>query len=161
VRTLQLVAADLGIELTDADIWPTLGVPLHDALSPWLSGARLEEAVADYRRRYPTTGVPLTTGLPGAREAMAAVHALGGRAAGISARPEPAVRAVLDHVGLDADEVVGGRFAEGKAEVLRDLRAQVYVGDHPGDMVAAVGSAAVGVAVTTGPTSAEDLRAAG
>ena len=35
--------------------------------------------------------------------------------------------------------MVGDRFALGKAEVLRELGAQVYVGDHPGDVVAAIG----------------------
>ncbi len=68
---------------------------------------------------------------------------------------------MLDHVGLTADLVVGDRFAEGKGEVLREIGAQVYVGDHTGDVVAAIGADAASVAVATGPTSAEDLATAG
>ena len=160
-QTLQAAAAELGIVLTDDQIWPTIGIPLADALRQWMSPEQADRAMATYRARYPETGVPITTLLPGAREALDAVRALGGRTAVVSAKVEPAVRAVLDQVGLVADVVVGDRFAQGKAEVLLELGAQVYVGDHPGDVVAAVGAGAASVAVATGPTSAADLSAAG
>jgi uncharacterized protein len=160
-ETLRQAAAVVGVEVTDEDVWPTIGIPLTDAMEQWLPAEDIPVAIAEYRRRYPTVGVPLTTALPGAREALAAVRELGGRTAVVSAKFEPAVRAVLAHVGLEADIVVGGRFAEGKAEVLREAGAQVYVGDHPGDVVAARGAGAVSVGVATGPTSATELAAAG
>jgi uncharacterized protein len=160
-ETLRQAAAVVGAEITDEDVWPTIGIPLTDALQQWLPAEDVPVAVAEYRRRYPTVGVPMTTALPGAREALAAVRELGGRTVVVSAKIEPAVRAVLAHVGLEADVVVGGRFAEAKSEVLREAGAQVYVGDHPGDVVAARGADAVSIAVATGPTSAADLAAAG
>lgn len=160
-RTLQSAAADVGIALTDEQIWPTIGIPLADALRQWLSEEQVPQAVATYRARYAELGVPITTLLPGAREALETVRTLGGRTAVISAKAEPAVRAVLDQVGLTADVVVGDRFAHGKAQVLREIGAQVYVGDHPGDVLAAIGADAASVAVATGPTTAADLSAAG
>jgi uncharacterized protein len=159
--TLSAVVADLGVTLTDADTWPTIGIPLEDSLRRWLPADQVAPAILDYRSRYPVLGVPITTLLPGARGALEAVHALGGRTAIISAKAEPGVRAVLAQVGIDADIVVGGRYAHAKAGVLREIGAQVYVGDHPGDVVAAIGSDAVSVAVSTGPTPAADLSAAG
>ena len=45
--------------------------------------------------------------------------------------------------------------------MLHEIGAQVYVGDHPGDVVAAIGADAVSVAVSTGPTPAAELSAAG
>jgi uncharacterized protein len=159
--TMRAAAAEFGVVISDEDIWPTIGIPLEDALGRWLSPEQVLAAVVGYRQRYAELGVPITTLLPGAREALAAVIALGGRTAVISAKAEPAVRAVLDHVGLSTDLVVGDRFAEGKGEVLREIGAQVYVGDHTGDVVAAIRGAATSVAVATGPTSAEDLATAG
>lgn len=161
VRTMRDVVAELGVTLTDEQIWPTIGIPLDDALRRWLPEEQVAPAFAAYRERYPAIGVPITTLLPGAVEAVAAVRALGGRVAVVSAKVESAVRQVLATIGLEADIVVGDRFAHGKAEVLREVGAQVYVGDHPGDVLAAQGAAAVAVAVTTGPTSAEELTAAG
>jgi uncharacterized protein len=159
--TLRAAAADVGISLTDEEIWPTIGIPLEDALRQWMPEEQVEQVAAGYRDRYPDTGVPVTTLLPGAQAALAAVHALGGRTALISAKIESAVHAVLEQVGLTADVVVGDRFAEAKAQVLRELGAQVYVGDHPGDVVAALGADAASVGVATGPTGSTDLLAAG
>jgi phosphoglycolate phosphatase len=59
------------------------------------------------------------------------------------------------------DEVAGGLFAEDKGHYLRRAGAQVYVGDHPGDVRAAQVAGAVSVAVATGPHTAAELAAAG
>lgn len=161
VATMKDVVAEHGLTLSDEDIWPTIGIPLDDALRQWLPEELVGPTFAAYRQRYPSVGVPITTLLPGAADALAAVRRLGGQVAVVSAKVETAVRLVLDQLGLSADVVVGDRFAAGKAEVLRELGAQVYVGDHTGDVVAARGAEAAAVAVATGPTSAADLAAAG
>lgn len=84
----------------------------------------------------------------------------------ISAKAESAVRAVLNHVGLGRpgtgpDVVVGGLFAAEKGVRLAAAGAQVYVGDHPGDIEAARVAGAVAVAVTTGPHDIAQLEACG
>ena len=122
-RTLEGVVGDYGVTVTDEEVWPTIGLPLRDALRRWLPEEHVEAAFTAYRERYPAIGVPLTALLPGAAEALAAVRSLGGRVAVVSAKAEPAVTAVLHHVGLAADLVVGDRFAHGKAEVLGEMVA--------------------------------------
>ena len=98
-ETLRATRPSSGSALTDADIWPTIGIPLEDALRQWLPEDQVDAAVASYRERYPALGVPITTTLPGAAEAMAAVRALGGRTAVVSAKIESAVHTVLAEVG--------------------------------------------------------------
>jgi phosphoglycolate phosphatase len=151
---------------SDAALHPLIGVPLEATVSAVDPSADADRVARRYRRLYPELGVPATTLLPGVLEAFAAVRARGGQVLVVSAKFEPAVRAVLLNVGLGAppnapDLVVGGLFAGAKGLWLREAGADVYVGDHPGDMEAARVAGAVGVGVTTGGTDAAALRAAG
>lgn len=79
----------------------------------------------------------------------------------VSAKIAPAVQQVLDHIGIEVDEVVGGLFAESKGAALADRGAWAYVGDHPGDIRAARTAGAHAVAVATGPHSARELTDGG
>ena len=114
-----------------------------------------------FRELYVDHGVPGTHLLPGAREAVAAVRALDGRAIVVTAKYEPNARRCLEHVGLDVDAVFGWRYADGKGETLIAEAASVYVGDTPNDVRAALLAHAHMVAVTSGPHPADELRAAG
>ncbi len=164
--TLRVALAEAGAEVDDADLWPWVGVPLDATITGVAPDVDVEPVVARYRELYPTVGVPTVTLLPGARETVDAVRAAGGRVVVVSAKVEPAVRAVLAHVGLltggpDDPVVVGGLFAAAKGEALREHGAAVYVGDHPGDVAAARAADAVAVAVATGPHDAAALTDAG
>jgi len=114
-----------------------------------------------FRELYVVHGVPGTHLLPGAREAVASVHALDGRAVVVTAKFEPNAHRCLEQVGLEVDVVFGWRYADAKGETLRDEGAVVYVGDTPNDVRAAALADAHMVAVTTGPHPADELRAAG
>jgi phosphoglycolate phosphatase len=114
-----------------------------------------------FRELYVEHGVPGTELLPGAPEAVGAVHDAGGRVVVITAKYEPNARRCLDHVGLVADAVFGWRYADGKADTLIDEGAAIYVGDTPNDVRAAARAGAHMVAVTTGPHPADELREAG
>jgi phosphoglycolate phosphatase-like HAD superfamily hydrolase len=151
---------------SDDELRPLIGTPLEAMLAEVAPRTDPERVARRYRELYPAVGVPGTTLLPGVREAFAAVHAQGGRVLVVSAKVEPAVRAVLEHVGLGTpllapDVVVGGLFGAAKGVRLRAAGAHVYVGDHPADMQAARAAGAVGVGVTTGASSPQALRAAG
>ena len=161
VTTVQAALAEWGVSVTRADIWPALGLPLEVILRPHLPAGQVDAATARYRELYPAIGVPLTHLLPGAVEALAAVRALHGTVVVVSAKHEPAVRLVLDHVGVDPDVVVGNLFGADKAVALRENGVSVYVGDHTGDVEGALAAGAASVGVTTGPVDAETLRAAG
>ncbi|WP_018567071.1 HAD family hydrolase [Streptomyces sp. PsTaAH-124] len=146
----------------DADLAVTrLGPPLEDELVNWFPADRVE-AVADlYRELYPATAVAPTLALPGAREAVVAVRKAGGRAIVVTAKHEPNARLHLEHLDIEPDAVIGGLWAERKAEALRAYGAGVYVGDHVGDVRGARAAGALSVAVATGPCDERELTEAG
>ncbi|MFD9909833.1 HAD family hydrolase [Streptomyces sp. NPDC059063] len=146
----------------DADLAVTrLGPPLTDELANWFPADRVEETATLYREMYPTHAIAPTPAMPGAREAIAAVHAAGGRAIVVTAKYEPSAKLHIKQLELGADAVVGDLWAERKAQALREYGASVYVGDHTGDVRGARTAGALSVAVATGPCDAAELRAAG
>ncbi|MEU6366357.1 haloacid dehalogenase-like hydrolase [Streptomyces sp. NPDC046931] len=146
----------------DADLAITrLGPPLVDELVNWFPAERVDAMADLYREMYPTIAIAATPALPGAREAIRAVRAAGGRAIVVTAKYEPNAKLHLEHLGMEPDAVIGDLWAEQKAEALLEHGADVYVGDHVGDVRGARTAEAHSVAVATGPCPAEELRAAG
>ncbi|MDT0463600.1 HAD family hydrolase [Streptomyces gibsoniae] len=146
----------------DADLAITrLGPPLVDELVNWFPAERIDEMADLYRAMYPAIAIAATPALTGAREAIEAVRAAGGRAIVVTAKYEPNAKLHLAHLGIEPDEVIGDLWAEQKAEALLEHAAGVYVGDHVGDVRGARKARAYSVAVATGPCPAEELRAAG
>jgi phosphoglycolate phosphatase len=155
------VAAETGVPIDPAGVDRRLGIKLQDELAYWFPPAEVEAAVLIYRVHYRRFLGPLTTGLPGAAEALAAVRAAGARAVVITAKQEAAARLSLESVGLTADEIFADAHGPEKAAVLTAIGAGVYVGDTPADMLAAVSAGAHAVGVATGSFSPAELRAAG
>lgn len=146
----------------DADLAITrLGPPLEDELRNWFPEDKIQEMGDRYREIYVTHAIEPSLAMPGAREAVAAVRAHGGRAIVVTAKHEPNAKLHLTHLGIEADAVIGWLWAEAKAEALREYGAAVYVGDHTGDVRGARTAGALSVAVATGPCDAAELRAAG
>ncbi|MFD6437745.1 HAD family hydrolase [Streptomyces venezuelae] len=146
----------------DADLAVTrLGPPLEEELRNWFPEEQIRETGDLYREIYTTHAIEPTLAMTGAREAVAAVHAHGGRAIVVTAKHEPNAKLHLSHLGIEADAVIGWLWAEAKAEALREHGATVYVGDHTGDVRGARTAGALSVAVATGPCDAAELRAAG
>ncbi|MFH8368683.1 HAD family hydrolase [Streptomyces sp. NPDC018031] len=155
------LAARTGTHI-DADLAITrLGPPLEQELAYWFPEERIQQVGDLYRSLYPQYAIAATPALPGAREAVAAVRGLGGRAIVVTAKHEPNAKLHLAHLGIEADAVIGWLWAEAKAEALREYGAAVYVGDHTGDVRGARAAGALSVAVATGPCDAAELRAAG
>jgi len=155
------VAADTGVPIDPAAVDRRLGIKLEDELAYWFPADQVPPAVRLYREHYLRLAGPLTSVLPGAREALAAVRAAGARAVVITAKYELTARLSLDGVGLAADEIFADVHGPQKAAVLAGLGAGVYVGDTPADMAAAVQAGARAVGVTTGSFTDRDLSAAG
>jgi len=155
------VAADTGVPIDPAAVDRRLGIKLEDELAHWLPAEQVPSAVRIYREHYVRLSGPLTSVLPGAREALAAVRAAGARAVVITAKYEVTARLSLDGVGLAADEIFADVHGPQKAAVLAGLGAAAYVGDTPADMAAAVQAGARAVGVTTGSFTDRDLSAAG
>ena len=152
-----------GVAIDEAAVRAGVGLPLDRVFPDLIPGAPYLVALEVYRARYLSHGLAMQSLLPGAREALEAVVRDGHRIVVISAKKDTHVPAVLDEVGLAGfvDEVVGERFAETKADALRERNARIYVGDHVGDVLGARGAGAIAIAVTTGPTTREALLAAG
>ncbi|MER7958784.1 haloacid dehalogenase-like hydrolase [Streptomyces sp. NPDC096030] len=159
--TYEAFAAQVGVRI-DADLAVSrLGPPLEHELAHWFPEAEIVERVAQYRALYPAYAIEPSLALPGAGDAIQAVREAGGRAVVVTAKNEPHAKLHLSHLGIDPDAVIGGLWAEGKAEALREYGAGVYVGDHTGDVRGAAAAGALSVAVATGPCDEAELRAAG
>ena len=159
--TYQVLAAETGVHI-DADLAISrLGPPLEEELRNWFPAGRLTAVADRYRELYPHHAITPNMTLPGAGDAIRAVQAAGGRAIVVTAKEERNAKLHLVHLDLRPDAVIGGLWAEAKAEALREHGAAVYVGDHTGDVRGARTAGALSVVVPTGPCDAEELRAAG
>ncbi|MEU8326800.1 HAD family hydrolase [Micromonospora sp. NPDC048839] len=138
-----------------------LGPPLRTEIAHWFPPEQIESAVRVYRELYPAYAITPSVLLSGAREAIDAIRARGGRVLVVTSKIGRLARLHLDHLGLAVDELAGDLFAEQKATALREHDATHYVGDHVADMVAAATAGVPGIGVATGPCSHDELRTAG
>ncbi|MFJ8437781.1 HAD family hydrolase [Kitasatospora griseola] len=159
--TYDVLSAETGTFIDSELAVSRLGPPLTQELGYWFPPERLDAMVARYRELYVEHAVPGSLELPGALAAVAAVRAVGGRVLVITGKWEPNARRHLDGIGLEVDVLLGDLWAEGKGEALRAHGADVYVGDHLGDIRGARAAGAVAVGVATGPYSGAELAAAG
>jgi phosphoglycolate phosphatase len=144
------VARETATAIDLAAVDRRLGIKLDDELAFWFPPGQIAAAAEMYRRHYLAVAEQLTTVLPGAHDALAAVRAAGQRVVIITAKHPISVEPSLRATGLSADEAV-----------LRTLKAVAYVGDTPPDMAAAVQAGARAVGVTTGSFTGPDLSGAG
>lgn len=161
VASVQYVVGEYGVHADGDEIRSTIGLPLDHVFPRWLPDEPYDVLLAAYRAHYRVNGIPLTVPMPGAAAAIDAVRAAGDRVLVVTAKYGAVAELALNTAGLDADEVVGDLFAEGKASALREHGAWAYVGDHPGDVRAARAAQVHAVAVATGPTGAAELFEAG
>jgi phosphoglycolate phosphatase len=155
------LVAETGIAVEVETVIARLGPPLEIELANWVEPERVAELAACYRAHYFEVGVPGTTLLPGACEAIAAVRVRDRRTIVVTAKEERNARACLAHVGLEVDVVVGLRYGDGKVAALREHGATIYVGDTVTDVESGRAAGARAVGVTTGPDSTDALKAAG
>ncbi|MCC8479001.1 HAD hydrolase-like protein [Streptomyces globisporus] len=157
----RVLVAKTGVPVDIDLVVNRLGPPLETELAHWFPADEVPAAAGLYRAAYPDHAIAPSTALAGARESVAVVRALGGRAIVVTAKNEAHAKLHLSHLGIEPDAVIGSLWAEAKGEALRDQGARVYVGDHTGDVRGARVAGALSVAVTTGPCDAAELRTAG
>ncbi len=156
--SLLKVFANHGAEVHRDDVLATIGLPLDMVFPMWLPDESYEQLLDEYREHYARFGIPKSRLLPGARDAVDAVHEAGGRVIVISAKKKDFVDRVIEVVQLPVDSTYGYLFAERKGEVLQQEGALVYVGDHEGDIRAARTANALAFVVTTGPMTRAELQ---
>jgi phosphoglycolate phosphatase-like HAD superfamily hydrolase len=157
----EAVTAETGVPIDLAEVDGRMGIKLEDEVAFWFPPDDQASAADCYRRHYVRLAPGLTTLLPGAAEAVAAVQRAGERAVVITAKHPISVQPSLAAVDLVPDEVFMHVHGPEKAAVLARLAAAVYVGDTPADMAAARQARTVAVGVPTGSFSAAELTAAG
>lgn len=138
-----------------------LGPPLRQEMAHWFPPADVDDAVTLYRSLYPDYAIAPSVPLPGAVDALSAVHGKNGKAIVITSKLGRLADLHIAHAGLDVDEVYGNVFAEEKAAVLTAAGAIAMVGDHVADMRGASVAKVHPIGVVTGPCSREDLLRAG
>ena len=162
IEVFDVLADEFGIPLDGAGFVTRLGPPLSHELARYhLDENCVRDIIARYRTIYPAIAIPKTIALPGAIDALKSVTARGGSTVVVTAKYGPTAQAHLDFLGVEVDAVVGDLWSTGKAVALQEYGAEVYVGDHLGDITGARAADAWAVAVATGPISAADLAAAG
>ena len=162
VELFDVLAAETGIPLDGRSFVTRLGPPLQQELVRYdLDETTIAHLVDRYRALTPSLVIPRTVALPGAAEAVTAVTQRGGRAVVVTAKLAANAAAHLDALGIEVTAVVGDLWSTAKAAALQEWGAEVFVGDHIGDIAGARAADAIAVGVATGPISAEDLQAAG
>jgi phosphoglycolate phosphatase len=155
------LAAETGTRIDLAAVDRRMGDKLEDEIARWFPAGQRDAAAAGYRRHYLRVAGALTTSLPGAGEALAAVRRAGEAAVIITAKHPVSAGPSLLAAGLHADELYAHVHGAEKTAVLVRIRAAAYVGDTPADMRAAAAAGLPSVGVPTGSFSGGQLRAAG
>jgi len=155
------LAAETAARVDLVEVDRRLGAKLEDEIAHWFPPDQRDTAAAIYRRHYLAVAAELTTALPGAAEALAAVRQAGAAAVIITAKHEVSVGPSLAAAGLSGDDLFTNVHGPEKAGVLARIGAAAYVGDTPADMQAATAAGAAAVGVPTGSFPASELRAAG
>jgi phosphoglycolate phosphatase-like HAD superfamily hydrolase len=152
---------DEGVDLDVDALCERLGPPLDHMLAPYYEEALLPGLVDRFRALYPEHAVAASPALQGAHEALAAVRGHGGRTVVVTGKFTPNAARHVELLRLEIDHLAGELWGVGKAEVLREQGATVYVGDHVHDVEGALAADALSVSVLTGGCSEAELRAAG
>jgi len=161
IRASLEALADETARTIDADsIVEQLGPPVRDALLSAFGEDEVDEAVRRFRVHMAEFGAAMATAMPGAREAIAAVQAHGGRVLVVTAKHQPLAEVTMTASRLATDALVGDLWGVDKAIALRQWHADVYVGDHWADVEAARAADAVSVVVLTGGVTRESLEEA-
>jgi phosphoglycolate phosphatase len=161
IASFDALNAELGTAIDGREIASRLGPTLESEMARYFPADGVDAVCNRYREIYAALGPAGSSLLPGADAAVAAVRDRAGTTAVITAKFGPNAHRCLAHVGLVVDHVIGWRHGPQKAETLRELGAQVYVGDTLPDVAAARAAGALAVAVASGPVCASDLEAAG
>ncbi|WP_228717506.1 HAD family hydrolase [Allosaccharopolyspora coralli] len=156
------LSREFGVELDGEHFAANLGPPLPDVIRAYGFDEELvERLVARFRELYPATAIPVTTMMPGAAAALDAVRAADGSTLIVTGKYERNAALHIEALGWEIDRLRGDAFGADKGAVLAECGADVYVGDHVGDVRGAKVAGALAVAVATGPHDADTLVEAG
>ncbi|NEE16993.1 HAD hydrolase-like protein, partial [Streptomyces sp. SID7499] len=102
----RALSAETGVPIDVDLVVSRIGPPLETELANWFPADGVAAAADRYRELYPDHAIAPSTALAGAREAVAAVRALGGRAIVVTAKFATHAKLHLAHLGIEPDTVV-------------------------------------------------------
>lgn len=146
----QALSEETGVPIDTGAVVRRIGPPLEEEIAYWYPPERVPEMAARYRALYADIAIPATAVMAGAREALDAVRALGGRVVVVSGKNQADTERTVRYLGFPVDATVGGLFGPDKGLALREHRANAYVGDHLGDVDAARAAEITSIGVATG-----------
>ena len=162
VELFDVLASETGVPLDGKAFVTRLGPPLTEEFARYgIVGEAAEDLIDRYRAHYADIVIPATVAMPGALHAVRSVTDRGGEVIVVSAKHARHVQGHLDALGIEVSAVAGELWSTGKAEALTERRAEVYVGDHVGDIAGARAADALAVGVASGPMTVADLVTAG
>ncbi|WP_245627853.1 HAD family hydrolase [Actinomadura oligospora] len=153
----RALSEETGVPIDTGAVVRRIGPPLEVEIGHWFPPERVPEMAARYRAVYADIAIPATALMAGAREAIDAVRALGGRVVVVSGKNQADTERTVRYLALPVDAVVGGLFGPDKGAALREHQASAYVGDHIGDVDAARAAQITSVGVATGSFDAAAL----
>ncbi len=159
--TLVALGDELGIAFPTDEMTANLGPPLEHMLAEHLAEEAVASAGDRFRQLYPDHAIAPTEAFPGAHEALATVRRHHGRIVLVTGKYPDNARLHVDHLGFDIDHVEGWVWGAGKADVLVQEGASIYVGDHIHDVEGALAAGIISVSVLTGGCTREELEIAG
>jgi len=162
LELFQVLAGETGLPLDGHAFVSRLGRPLRNEFARYgLDAATVERLIARYRELYVDVVIPATRPMPGATAALRCVAAHGGRSIVVTAKHAAHAKRHLDSLQMEVSTVSGDLWSSDKAAALVEYGAEIFVGDHLGDITGARSADALAVGVATGPIDAEHLTAAG
>ncbi len=159
--TLRALTDETGVAVDVELLCANLGPPLDHMLAPYYPADQLSRLVDRFRVLYPDHAVAATPALGGAHDALAAVRRHGGRAVVVTGKFTPNAALHVAALGFEIDHLAGEVWGVGKAAVLQEHGASIYVGDHVHDVEGARAAGVLSVSVLTGGSTEADLRDAG
>ena len=113
------------------------GKSLSETLSVFIPPNQMDSAVRIFMDSYPKIGVQGTTLFPGVRELFGQLRNMNISIYIISAKSNRNLELSIDYLQLQVEEYFGGMNLQGKADAIRGLGLNYYVGDQMSDMHAA------------------------
>jgi uncharacterized protein len=159
--TLTALGSELGVDFPVELMTARLGPPLEMLLQEHLAEDAVAPAGDRFRELYPDHAILPVPAFAGAHDAIAAVRRHHGRVVLVTGKFPRNAQLHVDHLGLDVDHLEGWVWGVGKADVLVEEGASIYVGDHVHDVEGALAAGVTSVSVLTGGCTREELEAAG
>jgi len=125
------------LQISIEEIEATVGLPMEESLGRWVGLEKSTEAYELYKQMYASTGLAMTTEIPGAVSTIKNLLSLGFQVCVITAKDQNIAELQLAHLGFPKLTVFGNCFGHDKTTAMLKFNCLYYIGDHYQDFLAA------------------------